>query len=180
MAPSEPPFLVVGHINKPHGTKGEVFVWPLTDHPEGVYAPGVVLHGADERGRDPDPEAPPLRIETVRPFRRGYLVRFAGTRDRNDAELLRDRYLLRSLEELEPLADDEVFYHQLLGMKVETVDGREVGTVREVYELRPADMLEVRTPTGTVLIPFLRDVVVEIHRDEGRLVIDPPEGLLEL
>jgi 16S rRNA processing protein RimM len=94
--------------------------------------------------------------------------------------LLRDRYLMRSIEDLAPLADDEVFYHQLLGMRVETVGGEPVGTVREVYELRPADMLEVRTPTGTILIPFLRDVVVEVHRDEGRLVVDPPEGLLDL
>lgn len=180
MGPDDPAFLVVGHINKPHGTKGEVFVWPLTDHPDDVYAPGVVLRGSDNRGREPDPESPPLTIETVRPFRRGYLVRFAGTRDRNDAELLRDRYLMRSIAELAPLADDEVFYHQLLGMRVETVEGDEVGTVREVYELRPAEMLEVRTPTGTILIPFLRDVVVEVHRDEGRLVVDPPEGLLDL
>lgn len=180
MGRADPAYLVVGHINKPHGTKGEVFVWPLTDHPEGVYAPGVVLRGADARGREPDPESPPLRIETVRPSRRGYLVRFGGVEDRNDAELLRGRYLLRALDELEPLADDEVFYHQLVGMKVETVDGREVGTVREVYELRPADMLEVRTATGTVLIPFVGHVVVEVHRDEGRLVVDPPEGLLDL
>jgi 16S rRNA processing protein RimM len=180
MGRDDPDFLVVGHVNKPHGTKGEVFVWPLTDHPEGIFAPGVVLLGADAEGRRPDPELPPLRLETVRPFRRGYLVRFGGAADRNDAELFRDRYLLRELEALEPLADDEVFYHQLLGMRVETVDGREVGTVREVYELRPSDMLEVRTPTGMVLIPFRREVVVEVHRDEGRLVIDPPEGLLEL
>lgn len=180
MGPGDPSFLVVGHINKPHGTKGEVVVWPLTDHPEGVYAPGVVLRAGGPRAQEPDPDMPPLRVETVRPFRKGFLVRFAGTEDRNDAEGLRDRYLLQSLDQLEPLADDEVFYHQLLGMKVETVDGTSVGTVREVYDLQPSDMLEVRTPTGSVLIPYVRHVVVEVHRDEGRLVIDPPAGLLDL
>jgi 16S rRNA processing protein RimM len=65
-------------------------------------------------------------------------------------------------------------------MKVVTVDGGEVGRVREVYELEPNDLLEVRTPTGTLLIPFVRTVVTEVHREEGRLVVDPPEGLLDL
>lgn len=177
---TDPAWLAVGHINKPHGIKGEMFVWPLTDHPEGTFAPGVVVHPAEPSGRAPDPDATPLTIDTVRPYRRGFLVRFEGTTDRDGAELLRDRYLLRRLDDLEPLGEDEVFYHQLIGMRVELADGSLVGTVREVYELRPSDMLEVRTATGTVLIPYIRRVVTEVHRDERRLVIDPPEGLLDL
>ena len=180
MGRADPPFLVVGHINKPHGTKGEVFVWPLTDHPEGTYAPGVVLLGGDATGGAPDEARAPLRIEQVRPFRRGYLVMFAGASSREDAEALRDLYLLREREALEPLAEGEVFYHQLLGMRVETIDGEFVGEVREVYELRPADMLDVRTPGGGVLIPFLKDVIVDVDAEAGRMVVDPPEGLLDL
>jgi 16S rRNA processing protein RimM len=88
--------------------------------------------------------------------------------------------LLRSMADIAPLADDEVFYHQLIGMRMELPDGTLVGTVREVYELRPSDLLEVRTATGTRLIPFVDHVVTEVHRDEGRMVIDPPEGLLDL
>lgn len=176
----DPAWLCVGHVNKPHGIKGEVFVWSLTDHPEGVFAPGVVVHGADASGAAPDPERAPLRIDTVRPYRRGFLVRFAGYPDRTAVEALRGLYLLRSADDVEPLGEDEVFYHQLLGMKVETVDGGEVGRVREVYELEPNDLLEVRTATGTLLIPFVRTVVTEVHREEGLLVVDPPEGLLDL
>jgi 16S rRNA processing protein RimM len=176
----DPPWLVVGHINKPHGIKGEVFVWSLTDHPEGIYAPGVVLHVADASQAHPDETIEPMVIETVRPYRRGFLVRFQGAGDRSQAETLRDRYLLRSMADIAPLADDEVFYHQLIGMRMELPDGTLVGTVREVYELRPSDLLEVRTATGTRLIPFVDHVVTEVHRDEGRMVIDPPEGLLDL
>lgn len=176
----DPAWLCVGHINKPHGIKGEAFVWSLTDHPGGVFAPGVVVRGADASGKAPDPQLPPLRIETVRPYRRGFLVRFAGYPDRTAVEALRGRYLMFATEDLEPLGEDEVFYHQLLGMTVETVDGDLVGRVREVYELEPNDLLEVRTARGTLLIPFVRTVVTEVHRDEGRLVVDPPDGLLDL
>lgn len=180
MGDDDPRWLVVGQIRKPHGVRGEVYVHPLTDHPEGVFSPGVVLHRGGSRGNDPDPDLAPLRVETVRPFRTGYLVLFGGMLDRNDAELVRDQYLMRELEQLAPLADDELFYHQLLGMSVETVGGAEVGRVREVYELQPSDLLEVRTRSGNVLIPFHRSVVVEVDREGRRLIIDPPDGLLEL
>lgn len=181
MGSEAPPFLVVGHLNKPHGTKGELFVWPLTDHPGSVFAPGVTLRVANAEGDAPDPFFPALKIETVRPYRRGFLVKFVGTADRDGAERLRDRYLLRPFEEVEGLAEGEVFYHQLLGLFVETVDGTPVGRVVEVYEIRPADMLAVEDDHGrSRLIPFTKQVVRAVDVEGGRLVIDPPEGLLDL
>ncbi len=181
MGSQAPPFLVVGHLNKPHGTKGELFVWPLTDHPGSAFAPGVVLRVGDASGEAPDDFFPALEIETVRPYRRGYLVKFVGMADRDGAERLRDRYLLRPFEEVESLAEGEVFYHQLLGMLVETPDGTPVGRVVEVYEIRPADMLAVEAEDGrSRLIPFTKQVVRAVDVDSGRIVIDPPEGLLDL
>jgi len=180
MGREAPPFLVVGHLNKAHGTKGELFVWPLTDHPEGVYAPGVILRVGDWEARAPDPDMPPLRVTNVRPFRRGYLVSFAGIEDRTQAEMFTGRYLLRAFEELEPLAEGELHYHQFLGLRVVTTDGREVGEVTELYELRPADLLEVSDGERQVLIPFLESLVVRVDLEGGVMVIDPPEGLLDL
>ena len=181
MGPSDPSFLVVGHLNRPHGTKGEIFVWPLTDHPESTYAPGVVLYMGSGESGEPDPDMPPLRVEEARPFRKGYLVRFGGMDDRTMAERFQGQYLLRSLEDLEPPADDELFYHELLGMTVRLEDGTRVGVVREVFELRPADLLEVTRDDGRpLMIPFVRDILVEVDLDEGVLVIDPPDGLLDL
>lgn len=180
MGRSEPPYLVVGHLNKAHGTKGEIFVWPLTDHPEGSFAPGVILYLADEAGVHPDPELPSISIQSARPFRRGFLLHVDGVETREGAEALKDRYVLRPREELEDLGEGEVFYHQLLGMKVRTTSGEEIGEIVEVYELRPADLLEVKGPAGTHVIPFLDSIVKEMDPEAGTMIIDPPEGLLDL
>jgi 16S rRNA processing protein RimM len=123
----QPTHLVVGHVSRAHGTRGEVYVSPLTDHPESVFAPGVVLRVAADEGEKPDPKQPPLRIDAVRPFRDGLLVTFDAVPDRNAAERLHQRYLVAPLSDLAELADDELFYHQLLGMRVRTVDGTEIG-----------------------------------------------------
>lgn len=180
MGRRDPSHLVVGHLNKAHGTKGELFAWPLTDHPDNVYVAGAVFHLGDNEGASPDPDQPKLRLVAVRPFKRGYLLSFAGVRDREGAEALQGRYLFMETEALAPLAEGEVFYHQLLGMEVVTKEGESLGRIKEVYELRPADMLEVQGPRGDVMIPFLRDILVDIDTDAGRMVIDPPEGLLDL
>jgi 16S rRNA processing protein RimM len=177
---SEPAYLVVGHLNKAHGTKGEIFVWPLTDHPEGSFAPGVILYLGDQSGNAPDPSLPTVVIEACRPFRRGLLVRLEGVGTRNEAESLQGRYVLRPREELAAPEEGEVFYHELLGMRVVTVHGEEVGTITEVYELRPADLLEIRGSEKTHFIPFLSSIVREIDKAGSTMVIDPPEGLLEL
>ena len=177
---SGPAYLVVGHLNKVHGTKGELFVWPLTDHPESTFAPGVILHMGNEAGDAPSPGEPSLTISAVRPFRRGFLLSLKGVGTREDAEAIRGRYVLLPRENIEVLAEGEVFYHQLLGMQVLTLSGVVVGTIEEVYELRPADLLEVRGPAGTCFVPFLESIVKEVDTDTRTMIIDPPEGLLEL
>jgi 16S rRNA processing protein RimM len=65
-------------------------------------------------------------------------------------------------------------------MQVWTREGRLLGEIVEVYELRPADLLEVHGPAGEVLIPFVSHIVVETDVQKRRMVIDPPEGLLDL
>jgi 16S rRNA processing protein RimM len=180
MMRSEPSYLVVGHLNKAHGTKGELFVWPLTDHPESAFAPGVILHLGSEAGDAPDPTEPSLSIVAVRPFRRGFLLSLEGVGCRDDAEALQGRYVLLPRNEIQGLEEGEVFYHQLLGMEVVTPNGDLVGTIREVYELRPADLLEIRGPNGTHFVPFLKSIIQSVDADSGTMVIDPPEGMLDL
>jgi 16S rRNA processing protein RimM len=178
-----PRYLVVGHLNKAHGTKGEIFVWPLTDHPESSFAPGVVLYLGDENGELPTdhPTDPPtLRIDASRAYRRGFLVRFEGRHDRRTLEGLLGRYVMRGMEQLEDLAEGETFYHDLLGMEVVTVEGERVGEVIEIYELNPVDLLEIRGPEKDFMIPYIAEMIHSVSVADNRIVLDPPPGLLEV
>ena len=174
-----PDKLVVGHINKAHGTKGEVFIWPLTDHPESTFAPGVDLYLGDMNGHLPD-NPPTLSIETSRAYRRGFLVRFKGVHDRVGGESLLGRYVMRSMDVLAELEEGETFYHDLLGMEVVTVGGESVGEVVEIYELKPVDLLEVRGPEKTFMIPYIGVMIRSVSVADNRIVLDPPPGLLEV
>ena len=176
---ADPAFLVVGHVNKAHGTKGELFVWPLTDYPDSHFQPGTVHHAGDEAAEHPSDSVAPLTIETVRPYRRGFLVRFAGFPDRTSAEELRGIYLLRPFEAIDDLADGEMFYHELLGASVATTDGEDLGQVAEVFQIRPADLLQVEGPRGEVLIPVTREIVLDFDRERRRVVVELPDGLLD-
>jgi 16S rRNA processing protein RimM len=176
---NDPAHLVVGHLSKPHGTRGELVVWPLTDRPDEVFAPGRrLLLGTDtgEAGQPPTE----VVVEASRPHKRGVLIRLEGVADRNAAEALVTRYLLIPAEETEALEEGEFFYHQLLGLTVETAEGVVVGRVREVYETDPTHLLEVKGAGAVHLIPLSRRIVTRVDVEAGRLVIEPPEGLLEL
>jgi len=174
-----PQHLVVGHLNKAHGTKGEIFIWPLTDHPESTFVPGVVLYLGDENGDLPaDPAT--LQIDASRAYRRGFLVRFQGVQDRPGVEGLLGRYVMRSMDQIEELEEGETFYHDLLGMEVVTVEGQRVGEVIEIYELKPADLLEIRGPDRNFMIPYITQMIRSVDVAENRIVLDPPPGLLEV
>lgn len=177
---NQPTHLVVGHITKPHGTKGEVFVWPLTDSADAVYAPNNEVLIGDEHGKL-DAEGGSLVVESARAFKRGLLVKFRGMADRGAVEGLGNRYLLLPIDQIGPRADDEVYYHELLGMQVVTREGETVGEVSEVYETEPAHLLEVKTDAGKVhLIPFAERIVKQVDAEARQIIIKPPPGLLDL
>ena len=176
----QPEHLVVGHVTKAHGTKGEIFVWPLTDRVEEVFEPGreVLVEESD----DPAAETyDVLTIESVRPFKRGLLVKFVGLDDRTLVDGLAQRYLQIPIGAVSPLQEGEIFFHQLIGLDVVTADGETVGKVREVYETGPTHLLEIRRVSGgQVLIPFTERVVRKIDVEGGTMLIKPPPGLLDM
>lgn len=175
---AQPEHLVVGHITKPHGTKGEIFVWPLTDRIDDVFTPGREL--LVEPGEPDQAQFGPLTIESVRPFKRGLLVKLERMDDRDAVDGLAQRYLRIPMAEVAPLEEGEVFYHQLIGLSVVTADGERVGKVREIFDTGPTHLLEVKTDRGQVLIPFTERVVRRIDVEGGTMTIKPPPGLLDL
>ncbi|MEO5511741.1 MAG: ribosome maturation factor RimM [Longimicrobiales bacterium] len=180
--PTEPEHLVVGQISKAHGTKGEAVIWPLTDQPDAVFTPGAQLLLGDEDGRLREGDThEALTVVETRPFKKAVLVQFEGFETREDLEDYLGLYVLVPIGSLAPLAEGEVFYHQLLGLSVETVDGENIGSVSEVFDTEPTHLLEVRGEDGkNRLIPFAAHIVKQVDVAGGRIVIDPPAGLLEI
>lgn len=149
--------LEVGRITRAHGIKGEVVVDLLTDRAERVE-PGTVLQ--TDRG--------PLTITTSRPFKDGYLVRFAGFTTRTETETLRG-LVLRA----EAIEDDrELWVHELIGASVVEVGGTERGPVVAV-EANPAADLLVLESGALVPLTFVVDIA------DGCIRIDPPAGLFD-
>ena len=168
-------YLAIGRIIAPHGIRGEVKVEVLTDFPE-RFKPGAhVFLGAGTE----DPEARPAKIAAARPHKGGFLVKLDIVPDRNAAELVRNRYLLIPAADAMPLGEHENYLHDLIGLQVETTDGQHLGELREVLFTNANDVYVVRGPAGEVLLPAIRDVVLQVDLSARRMVVALPEGLLD-
>ncbi len=170
---------MVGRILRPHGLRGELSVEVRTDDPDQRFAVGSVLV------TDPT-EAGPLTVTSSRWHSGRMLVSFEGVADRTEAESLRGVWLTvdAAAELALPQDPDEFHDHQLTGLTVVTVSGELVGTVSEVLH-DGQDLLSVTPAAGTprraeVLVPFVAAIAVEVDLVAGKLVIDPPPGLLDL
>jgi 16S rRNA processing protein RimM len=153
---------------------------PLTDRPGDVFVPGRELLLGNEDG-EVDAATTVVTVRDTRPFKRGLLLRLDGVESREDADEVARRYLLLPVGAVPPLDEGELFYHQLLGLQVETLQGDAVGRVREIYETEPHHLLEVDDGHGRRrLIPFAERIVRSVDTEAGRMVIDPPDGLLDL
>ena len=168
--------IIVGRVRKAHGIRGDVVVEPITDDPDAVFTAGRRLFAGTVSG-DAQKDSPELHIESANPFKGGYIVHFAEIADRNAAETWRDRFLLSPSDELTPLGEDEVYIHELTGMRVELVSGEPVGTVIETYELPQGLTLDVQRTNDTVMIPFDR-IVTSVDRAARVIRVDPPTGML--
>jgi 16S rRNA processing protein RimM len=168
-------YLAIGRIIAPHGIRGEVKVEVLTDFPE-RFKPGV--HVFLGEGTE-DTEARPAKIAAARPHKGGFLVKLDIVPDRNAAELVRNRYLLIPAADAMPLGEHENYLHDLIGLEVETTDGQHLGELREVLFTNANDVYVVRSLAGEVLLPAIRDVVLQVDVSARRMVVALPEGLLD-
>ena len=145
-----------------------------TDDPGLRFAPGSVL-------RTEPAERGPLTVAASRWHRDTLLMTVEGVESREAAEALRDTELHVAVEDLPELDDPDTFYdHQLLGLAARLPDGRPLGEVTSVRH-EGAELLVVRRGDGReLLVPFVTAIVPTVDLAGGFVVVDPPEGLLEL
>ena len=164
---------IVGLIRNAQGIRGEVVIVPLTDAPDAVFASGRrVFVGEDAQER-------PFTVERSRPFKGGLMVKFEGVADRNAAELLRGRYVFSPFDELDPPGEDEVYLHELVGMRVDLDTGETMGEITGYYELPQGLTLDVKTEKGSVLVPYRAEIVVRTDSESRVVIVKNDLGLFD-
>lgn len=163
--------LTVAVIGAPHGLRGEVRLDVRTDDPGRRLAVGQVLE------TEPS-DAGPLTVSRFRSQGGATYVHFEEARDRGGAEALRGVRLVVESDEDEGDDDEGWYPHELVGMRVRHVDGRELGTVAELEHFPAQDVLLVTEPDGAqARVPFVAELVPEVDADAGVITVDPPRGL---
>lgn len=162
----------VGKIGAAHGVRGEVRVFVYTEDPLAIRDYGAL---EDEAG------ARKFEIASAREGNGHLVVRFKGIDDRNEAEKLTHVQLFVPRERLPEQGGDKFYHADLIGLRVETKSGETLGEVIAVPNYGASDLLEIRPPKAgqTLLIPFVDEFVPEVDVAGGRIVVDPPAGLLE-
>ncbi len=168
--------LVVGRLRKPHGLKGDCTLFPLTGEPDAVFAPGRAVWLVRLEG---EVVAGPLEIERSRSYHREWLIKFVGADGRDALDPWRGLLVAVPEAELKPPEGDEVYIHDLAGFAVRLPDETPLGLVSAVYELPAGLMIEVQGPKREFLLPYRKEFVREVDREGRRLVVTPPEGLVE-
>ena len=165
--------LTVARIGRAHGLRGEVALDVRTDEPEARLAVGTVLPTEPaDRG--------PLTVARTRTQQDRWFVQFAEVPDRTAAEALRGVTLVIEVDDDDVADDEDAWYpHELAGLRAEHVDGRVLGEITGLEHLPAQDVLVLREPDGSrTLVPFVRAIVPVVDVSGGRVVIDPPGGLL--
>lgn len=167
---AEPRFLVIGQVVKPHGIRGEVRVRVYTDLPERFTWLKTVFVGK----KNPKP----IGVDSVR-FHQGWaLMKLNGYDDRNAAETLRTQLIQVPEEEGIPLEEGEYYLHQVIGLKVFTDEGVDLGSIVEVIETGANNVFVVAGQFGEVLLPDIDDVILRIEIDAGRMDVHLLPGLM--
>ena len=165
---------VVGRIVRPHGLRGDVVVHPETDFIDERFQPGASFSTRSASGDEQ------LTIRTARVAGGRPVLGFEGVSSVEQAEGLVGLELRVPEETLQPLGEGMYYLHQLAGCVVSTTGGAHVGTVAKVDGGVGSSRLVIEGERGEILIPLAAEICIEIDVEAKRIVIAPPDGLLDL
>ena len=162
-----PDRVVVGRVLAPRGLHGEVRVEVISDSPERFSAGGILY--ADGRAH---------RIQRSSELPRGTLaLKLAGINTRDDAETLRDSYLMVPEELVPTLPEGKYYHYQIIDMRVYTEEQEYLGQITDILSTGSNDVYVVSDEGQTILVPALEDVIKEVDIEQGTMTVDLPEGI---
>jgi 16S rRNA processing protein RimM len=173
-----PDLAIVGRVRKAHGLKGDLAVELFTDAPDEIFAPGARVFMGVTTG----PEPKSLRDCAVRScsrFGKGVLLRIEGVESRETADTLHDRFFFVPLSELAPPAEEEIFLHDLVGMRVTTTAGLALGEVAGWFEMPQGVLLEVKGTERETLLPYRDEFIRAVDPVERTITVELPEGFVD-
>lgn len=163
-------FLAVGRLLRPHGLTGEILMEIYTDFPERLRPGRKVFIGEKHE---------PLQIRSRRGALNGFLIGFEAINNPEEAGILRNQIVYIRTEEIPPLPEGEYYHHQVLGLRVITDEGTELGSIASILETGSTDVYVIKPAEGKeILIPNIGSVVKEINLEKGEMHIHVLEGLL--
>lgn len=169
--PGESHFLVVGRLHRAHGLKGELVMSVLTDFPERLV-PGLLVYVGEEHV--------PHTLLSLRQHNTGRLVTLEGYTSREQAGEIRNQYLYVRADDRPPLPEGEYYHHQLIGLRVVTDEGRELGILAEILETGANEVYIVRREGAKdVLLPGIDEVILDLDLEKGEILVHLLEGLAE-
>lgn len=171
-------FLKVGKIVNTYGIKGELKIYLYTDFPEKRFVQGNQLF----LGKEGSMINSQVEIEQAKPYKNMYILKIKNIDNINLAEKYKDYYLWIDKKDQGELNEGEYYYHEIIGCKVVTTDGDELGKISDILSPGANDVWIV-TPANKgndILIPYIDSVVKEIDVIEKKVVINLLEGLLDL
>jgi 16S rRNA processing protein RimM len=170
-APADEPregYTAVGRVSRPHGLRGEVRVAAFAAGAPNIKPGRQLLLGGVA-----------VRVAAARPSGDAWIVAIDEIRDRQGAERFRGQLFEAPDGEIVRDAEDSYFLHELIGLRVVTTEGEELGVVTEVLQPGANDVYVVRGPRGEILLPAIGDVIKSIDLPVGVMNITPFAGLLD-
>lgn len=161
----EPIFLIIGRIRKPHGVKGEVLFEVITDFPERIKEGITIFIGAQKKE---------YKVESIRTHQSHLLLKLHGLNTCEDVEQFRNQMVYVRTANIPKLPENEYYHHELIGMSV-LEDGKLIGDVREVLETGANDVLVVMVNQDEILIPFIKQVILNVDKKEKTISVKMQE-----
>lgn len=158
---------MIGQVLKPFGLKGEIKVKPFTESLDPFTNSRILFF--DET---------PYDVVRIRQFQSAVLLLLEGIDTPEQARNLAGSLVKTDPRNLPAKEEDEYYWFELIGMKVSTVDGRDLGRITAITPTGANDVFQVDGAYGEVLIPMIEDVVLEVDLEHGRMIVDPLEGLI--
>ena len=172
---SEPGYVRVGRVSKPHGIRGEVKIFPYSGEPANFRFFSHLILVDPESSRKENRRIPKLRIQG-----KMAMILFDGVTGRNESENRVGFEVWARKDELPSLAEDEFYWHEMVGRKVVCADGRKLGVITSLLAGGGHDILIVSGKGHEYMIPARDEFLVSQDEKSGTMVVDPPPGLLEI